>query len=145
MSQNMSESGGKMDTLFILDIMRLANQEQMREKKDARIKEMAMQQKKKKEQTKKDDSRTYSYNSGGFVGINMLRKGDGPKWVPNKKKQEVTSTEDAHVMTSDNELFILGLLKEQRQEEKDKERMEQVSESSLACASDKKNREKFER
>ena len=45
----------------------------MREKKDARIIEMAMQQKKKKlEQTKKGDSRTYSYNSGGSVGINKL-------------------------------------------------------------------------
>ena len=47
----------------------------MREKKDARIIEMAMQQKKKKlEQTKKGDSTTYSYNSGGFVGINKLRR-----------------------------------------------------------------------
>eukprot|EP00090_Calanus_glacialis_P013346 TRINITY_DN2198_c0_g1_i1.p1 TRINITY_DN2198_c0_g1~~TRINITY_DN2198_c0_g1_i1.p1 ORF type:complete len:147 (-),score=61.85 TRINITY_DN2198_c0_g1_i1:80-520(-) len=146
MSQDMGESGGKMDTLFILDMMRLANQDQMREKKDARIIEMAMQQKKKKlEQTKKGSSTTYSYNSGGFVGINKLRKGDGPKWVPNKKKQEVTSTEESHIMTSDNELFILGLLKEQRQEEKDKERIDQISESSLACASDMKNREKFER
>merc|ERR1712150_77505 len=134
-----------MDTLFILDMMRLNNQEKMREKKDARIKEMAMQQKKKMEQTKKGDSRTCSYNSGGFVGINKLIKGDGPKWVHNKKKQEVLATEDTHVMTSDNELFILGLLKEQRQEEKDKERVDQVSESSLACASDTKYREKFER
>ena len=38
----------------------------------------------------------------------------------------VIATEEAHMMTSDNELFILGLLKEQRQEEKDKERIDQV-------------------
>ena len=42
------------------------------------------------------------------------------------KYVQVPSTEEGHVMTSDNELFILGLLKEQRQEEKDKERIDQV-------------------
>ena len=41
------------------------------------------------------------------------------------KYVQVTSTEESHSMTSDNELFILGLLKEQRQEEKDKERIDQ--------------------
>ena len=39
---------------------------------------------------------------------------------------QITDEEEAHVITSDNEMFILGLLKEQRQEEKDRERMGQV-------------------
>ena len=39
---------------------------------------------------------------------------------------QVSAEEEKHVITSDNEMFILGLLKEQRQEEKDRERMEQV-------------------
>eukprot|EP00092_Neocalanus_flemingeri_P008107 GFUD01008747.1.p1 GENE.GFUD01008747.1~~GFUD01008747.1.p1 ORF type:complete len:145 (-),score=74.89 GFUD01008747.1:334-768(-) len=144
MSQE-TESAGKMDTMFILDMMRLANQEKMREKKDAMILEMALQQKKKVEQGKKEGSSSYSYNMGGFVGINQLAKGDGPKWVPNKKKQQVPEEEEQHVVSSDNEMFILGLLKEQSQEERDKERIEQISEESVACASDKKYMERFER
>merc|ERR1719483_1692323 len=90
--------------------MRLAKQDELREKKDAKIKQMAMQQKKKVEQAKMGVS-MHSYSSGGFVGINNLAKGDGPKWIPGTKKQEVAAEEEeAHVITSDNEMFILGLL-----------------------------------
>merc|ERR1711953_532429 len=41
------------DTLFLLDMLRLANQEKVRAKKDERIHDMAMEQKKKMEEAKK--------------------------------------------------------------------------------------------
>ena len=52
---------------MLLLFIRLANQDELREKKIAKI----MQQKKKVEQAKKGVS-THSYSSGGFVGINNL-------------------------------------------------------------------------
>merc|ERR1719483_415578 len=81
---------------------------------DEMILQMALKQKKKVQQAKKGGSTTHSYNSGGVVGINQLAKGDGPKWVPHKKKQQVSDDEEKQVVSSDNEMFILGLLKEQR-------------------------------
>jgi len=140
--EDMADKAGKMDTFFILDMMRLANQDKVREKKDAKIRQMAMQQKEK--QASKGRGSTHSYSSGGFVGINSLAKGGEPKWAPTTRKQIVSAEEETHVVTSDNEMFILGLLKEQRQEEKDKKRFDQISEHSLACASEKKDLQKFE-
>ena len=88
----------------------------MREKKDAMILEMALRQKKKVEQAKKGSSSSSSYSSGGFVGINQLAsktniiffsnvitlknvilEGAGPKWVPNKKKQQVSNLSDTEI------------------------------------------------
>ena len=50
--------------------MRLANQDKVREKKDAKIRQMALQQKEKR--ASKGHGSAHSYSSGGFVGINSL-------------------------------------------------------------------------
>merc|ERR1712228_348342 len=97
------------------------------------------------EKRKRGNGSSYTYSSGGFVGIGNLTKGEGPKWVPHKKKQQTEDEEKNENVSADTEMFILGLLKEQRQEEKDRQRMELISETSVACASDKKDLEKFER
>ena len=57
-------------TLQVINILQIGQPGPDEREANARI----MQQKKKKklEQTKKGPSTTYSYNSGGFVGINKL-------------------------------------------------------------------------
>jgi len=60
------------DTLFMLDMLRLSNEKKLRAQKDAMILDMAMEKKKKMEEAKKSGSNSYSYNSGGFVGVNKL-------------------------------------------------------------------------
>merc|ERR1711874_395796 len=62
------------DTLFLLDMLRLANQEKVRAKKDEKIHDMAMEQKKKMEEAKKSGITNYSGSTGGFVGIDRLTK-----------------------------------------------------------------------
>merc|ERR1712156_1178414 len=112
------------DTLFLLDMLRNSNQEKIRAQKDAMILDMAMEQKRKMQEAKKPGSKTYS-NAGGFIGVDQLAKGN------------------PSMMTQDSEMFILGLLKEQRQEEIYKERVQQISEESLGCVSDENCLKKF--
>merc|ERR1712156_952045 len=112
------------DTLFLLDMLRNSNQEKIRAQKDAMILDMAMEQKRKMQEAKKPGSKTYS-NPGGFIGVDQLAEGN------------------PSMMTQDSEMFILGLLKEQRQEEIYKERVQQISEESLGCVSDENCLKKF--
>jgi len=143
----MTDKGGErsqtvpeeMGTLFIMDLVRQKREKAMREKKDAMILQMALAQKEKMAQKNKE-SNVRSF-SGGFVGINQLKTGT-PVWTPRKKQREEEKTPEHHTAQSENELFILGLLKEQKQQLKNKEK---VSEESLACASDAVYRQKFER
>merc|ERR1711936_415623 len=60
------------DTLFLLDMLRLANQEKMRAKKDEKIHDMAMEQKRRMEGAKKSGTSNFSASTGGFVGIDQL-------------------------------------------------------------------------
>merc|ERR1711978_68122 len=103
------------DTLFLLD--------------------MAMEQKRKMQETKKPGSKTYS-NAGGFIGVDQLAKGNSTKQSVVKRTKQRDAEENPSMMTQDSEMFILGLLKEQRQEEIYKERVQQISEESVGCVSD---------
>merc|ERR1711874_542126 len=137
------------DTLFLLDMLRLANQEKVRAKKDEKIHDMAMEQKKKMEEAKKSGIPNYSGSTGGFVGIDRLTKSSSNAKHHNvatkrsKIEDEVDET-PANTKMQDGEMFILGLLKEQRQEEVDRERFNQISEESLGCVSDEKCLKMFE-
>merc|ERR1712203_571691 len=62
------------DTLFLLDMLRLANQEKIRAKKDEKIHDLAMEQKKRMEEAKKSGTPNFSGSTGGFVGIDQLTK-----------------------------------------------------------------------
>jgi len=135
------------DTLFLLDMLRLSNEKKLREQKDAKILDMAMEKKRKMEEAKKTGSISYSYNSGGFVGVNQLTKNQGSK---NKhqysRKSRDNEEEDASSVKTgqDSEMIILGLFREQRQEELYKDRVNQISEESLGCVSDQKCLKRFE-
>merc|ERR1712110_406228 len=136
------------DTLFLLDMLRLANQEKVRAKKDEKIHDMAMEQKKRMEEAKKSGIPNYSGSTGGFVGIDQLTKSssNARHSVATKKSKiedEVDET-PANTKLQDGEMFILGLLKEQRQEEVYRERFNQISEESLGCVSDEKCLKMFE-
>merc|ERR1712110_31178 len=129
------------DTLFLLDMLRLANQEKMRAKKDEKIHDMAMEQKRRMEGAKKSGTSNFSAGTGGFVGIDQLTKSSGsnPKHsLPIKKSKQIEDETPSNTKMQDGEMFILGLLKEQRQEEAYKERVNQISEESLGCVSDEK-------
>merc|ERR1712073_65250 len=130
------------DTLFLLDMLRNSNQEKIRAQKDAMILDMAMEQKRKMQEAKKPGSKTYS-NAGGFIGVDQLAKGNSTKQSVVKKTKQRDSEENPSMMTQDSEMFILGLLKEQRQEEIYKERVQQISEESLGCVSDENCLKKF--
>ena len=93
-------------------------------------------------------SNSYSYNSGGFVGVNQLTskklreiynsvweillllhlENTGSQSKPQYSRKSRTDDEvDAgSVRTQDNEMIILGLFREQRQEELYKDRVNQV-------------------
>merc|ERR1711976_1150271 len=114
-----------------------------RAKKDAIILDMAMEQKKKIEESKKTGcSKTYS-NSGGFVGIDQLTKGRQSNFTTKKSKSSQNSEDPPTVPTQDSEMFILGLLKEQRQEAVYKERVNMISEESLGCVGDENSQKTF--
>merc|ERR1712039_263299 len=130
------------DTLFLLDMLRNSNQEKIRAQKDAMILDMAMEQKRKMQEAKKPGSKTYS-NAGGFIGVDQLAKGNSTKQSVVKKTKQRDAEENPSMMTQDSEMFILGLLKEQRQEEIYKERVQQISEESLGCVSDENCLKKF--
>merc|ERR1712156_198930 len=130
------------DTLFLLDMLRNSNQEKIRAQKDAMILDMAMEQKRKMQEAKKPGSKTYS-NPGGFIGVDQLAKGNSTKQSVAKKTKQRDAEENPSMMTQDSEMFILGLLKEQRQEEIYKERVQQISEESLGCVSDENCLKKF--
>merc|ERR1712165_576325 len=130
------------DTLFLLDMLRNSNQEKIRAQKDAMILDMAMEQKRKMQEAKKPGSKTYS-NAGGFIGVDQLAKGNSTKQSVAKKTKQRDAEENPSMMTQDSEMFILGLLKEQRQEEIYKERVQQISEESLGCVSDENCLKKF--
>merc|ERR1712073_293263 len=129
------------DTLFLLDMLRNSNQEKIRAQKDAMILDMAMEQKRKMQEAKKPGSKTYS-NAGGFIGVDQLAKGNSTKQSVVKKTKQRDAEENPSI-TQDSEMFILGLLKEQRQEEIYKERVQQISEESLGCVSDENCLKKF--
>merc|ERR1712165_258598 len=148
------------DTLFLLDMLRNSNQEKIRAQKDAMILDMAMEQKRKMQEAKKPGSKTYSNaggfigvdqlassktysNAGGFIGVDQLAKGNSTKQSVVKKTKQRDAEENPSMMTQDSEMFILGLLKEQRQEEIYKERVQQISEESLGCVSDENCLKKF--
>merc|ERR1712038_2125981 len=147
------------DTLFLLDMLRNSNQEKIRAQKDAMILDMAMEQKRKMQEAKKPGSKTYSNaggfigvdqlassktysNAGGFIGVDQLARNSTKQSVVKKTKQR-DAEENPSMMTQDSEMFILGLLKEQRQEEIYKERVQQISEESLGCVSDENCLKKF--
>jgi len=131
----------EMGTLFIMDLVRQKREKALREKKDAMILQMALEQKEKMKQGKKENS-VRSFN-GGFVGIHQLTK-DTPKWNATKRQKQEEKIPEHHLAQSENEMLILDLLKEHQQQIKDKDKS-QVSEESLACASDAAYRQKFER
>merc|ERR1712110_194603 len=126
------------DTLFLLDMLRLANQEKMRAKKDEKIHDMAMEQKRRMEGAKKSGTSNFSASTGGFVGIDQLTKSSSSNPKPIKKSKQIEDETPSNTKMQDGEMFILGLLKEQRQEEAYKERVNQISEESLGCVSDEK-------
>merc|ERR1712141_3701 len=136
------------DTLFLLDMLRLANQEKVRAKKDEKIHDMAMEQKKRMEEAKKSGTPNFSGSTGGFVGIDQLTKSSSNARhnVVNKKSKIEDEMDETPTSTKlqDGEMFILGLLKEQRQEEVYRERVNQISEESLGCVSDEKCLKMFE-
>merc|ERR1712039_557606 len=112
------------DTLFLLDMLRNSNQEKIRAQKDAMILDMAMEQKRKMQEAKRPE-------------------GNSTKQSVVKKTKQRDAEENPSMMTQDSEMFILGLLKEQRQEEIYKERVQQISEESLGCVSDENCLKKF--
>jgi len=124
----------------------LSNEKKLRAQKDAKILDMAMEKKRKMEEAKKSGSNSYSYNSGGFVGVNQLTKNTGSQSKPQYSRKLRTDEEEdtGSVRTQDNEMIILGLFREQRQEELYKDRVNQISEESLGCVSDQKCLKKFE-
>jgi len=130
----------EMGTLFIMDLLRQKREKALREQKDQMILKMAMEQKKKMEQ-KKSSSTSFT---GGFMGVGALTKGTGPKWTPSRRRKQPEESSEHPSVQSDNEMFILGLLKEQRQEIRDRESQE-VIEQSLECASNENYMKKFER
>merc|ERR1712156_720512 len=132
------------DTLFLLDMLRLANQEKMRAKKDEKIHDMAMEQKRRMEGAKKSGTSNFSAGTGGFVGIDQLTKSSSSNPKPIKKSKQIEDETPSNTKMQDGEMFILGLLKEQRQEEAYKERVNQISEESLGCVSDEKCLKMFE-
>ncbi|XP_023349159.1 uncharacterized protein LOC111717923 [Eurytemora carolleeae] len=141
-NQEKSHVPEEMGTLFIMDLLRQKREKALREKKDAMINKMAAEQKKKMAEGRKEPSSNL-YTPGGFVGIGALTSGS-PKWNAGKRRQVENEDDKPHAVQSDNEMFILGLLKEQSQEIKDRDHKE-VSEEGLACASDVNYRKKFER
>merc|ERR1719266_2868196 len=87
-----------------------------------------------------------AHNNGGYMGIPQPTKNEGQKWTQGKRRaREEKEDEGKSGISQDNEMFILGLLKEQRQEEKDRCGGQQISEEALGCASDEKAMQKFER
>merc|ERR1712048_956441 len=136
------------DTLFLLDMLRLANQEKVRAKKDEKIHDMAMEQKKRMEEAKKSGIPNYSGSTGGFVGIDQLTKSSSNARhnvaIKKSKIEDEMDETPANTKLQDGEMFILGLLKEQRQEEVYRERFNQISEESLGCVSDEKCLKMFE-
>ena len=98
-------------------------------------------------------SNSYSYNSGGFVGVNQLTSkkfketyvnsfqfekifdlflhlentGSHSKPQYSRKLRTDDEVDTGSVRTQDNEMIILGLFREQRQEELYKDRVNQVS------------------
>jgi len=137
----------KMDTFFIMDMMRLKNQEEVRAKKEAKILAMAMEQKARTQAVKDGRALPSSslHSNGGYMGIPQPTKNEGQKWGQGKRRQREEKEEGKSGISQDNEMFILGLLKEQRQEEKDRFGGQQISEEALGCASDEKAMQKFER
>eukprot|EP00088_Acartia_fossae_P058896 TRINITY_DN6940_c0_g1_i3.p2 TRINITY_DN6940_c0_g1~~TRINITY_DN6940_c0_g1_i3.p2 ORF type:complete len:104 (-),score=27.15 TRINITY_DN6940_c0_g1_i3:732-1043(-) len=101
---------------------------------------MALEQKQRKEQGK-SQSTTYP-SMGGFVGINKLTDPSRTPVTTTRRRREQENEEPSAPVQGDNQMFILGLLKEQTQEIKDKEKVE-VNESSLLCASDESQIAKF--
>lgn len=131
----------------MLDMLRLSNEKKLRAQKDAMILDMAMEKKKKMEEAKKSGSNSYSYNSGGFVGVNKLTKNKGSeenRQQFSRKSRPHEDEEAGGVKNQDSEMIILGLFREQRQEEIYKDRVNQISEESLGCVSDQKCLRKFE-
>ena len=67
------------NTIFILDLMKQKEEKTRRKKKDDKILEMALKMKKDKEEAKrKGKSSGYSYNSGGFLGVERLTSNKHP-------------------------------------------------------------------
>merc|ERR1719273_471289 len=70
------------NTIFILDLMKQKQEKLRRKKKDDMILEMALKMKKEKEEAKRKGGNTYSYNSGGFLGVHKLtsnKEGKSPQ------------------------------------------------------------------
>merc|ERR1719336_1860038 len=82
------------------------------------------------EGAKKSGTSNFSAGTGGFVGIDQLTKSSSsnPKHsLPMKKSKQIEDETPSSTKMQDGEMFILGLLKEQRQEEAYKERVNQRS------------------
>jgi len=63
------------NTIFILDLMKQKQEKLRRKKKDDMILEMALKMKKEKEAAKRGKvPQSYSYGSGGFLGVGQLTK-----------------------------------------------------------------------
>merc|ERR1712043_51837 len=63
------------NTIFILDLMKQKQERLRRKKKDDMILEMALKMKKEKEAAKRGKvPQSYSYGSGGFLGVGQLTK-----------------------------------------------------------------------
>jgi len=134
-----SSSKDEMGTLFLMDLLRQKTEKDRREKKDIMIRQMALEQKQRKEEGKQKNS---SYPAmGGFVGIEKLT-GNRTPVMSARRKKELEIEEPDRPVEGDNQMFILGLLKEQSQQKKDKERIE-VNERSVLCVSDENQIKKF--
>merc|ERR1712079_996595 len=96
------------------------------------------EQKRRMEGAKKSGTSNFSAGTGGFVGIDQLTKSSSSNPKPIKKSKQIEDETPSNTKMQDGEMFILGLLKEQRQEEAYKERVNQISEESLGCVSDEK-------
>merc|ERR1719348_2599318 len=101
-----------------MNLMRMQKIEEKRKKKDELIRHMALEQKQKqKNQTSEKASHCHGY-TGGFAGIHQQSSNTAKKWSPPKRKQlNEEEKENQKSSTQDTELFILGMLKEQRRHE----------------------------
>lgn len=93
------------NTVFILDLMLQKQEKLRRKKKDDKILEMALKMKKEKEDAKKGKRLpSYSYGSGGFLGVGQLTKSHDGK-SPQLHRKAVT--DEFAAVPSDGESRVM--------------------------------------
>ncbi len=110
---------GDMETMFILDLLRQKREKVLRMKKDEMIHEMAIKKKKQMEDAKRGirPETGYSYNYGGFVGVQNLTSSPvtKPKWKANVRKVSVETPTEAYPPTERTDLLIMGMIRDEKE------------------------------